>query len=145
MNRRVLAVLVVAAGIGLAGCSAPAGLKALDREATAEDKLPESMSLTGVDLNVDAGTVRLLATDDGVRYFAARGSTAGTVCLIVAPEAVPERWRAACGGAATDEEILALTGVDGSTTKFIRDGVDASQPKYEGWKQIHENVLIVDR
>jgi hypothetical protein len=130
----------------LAGCAPqPAGPKVLAREATAEDQLPEPVSLSGVDLEVEPGSARLLATHDDVRYYGARSSIGGSACLIVVPVGVPERWVAGCAAAATGEEILTLTGVDGSMTKLISDGVDASQPKYQGWTKIHENVLVGSR
>lgn len=142
MNRRAIAVFSVVAALAFTGCSAPAGLKALNREATAEDKLPESVSLTGVDLNVEAGTARLLATHDDVKYFGAKSSTSGTVCLIAVPVGLPERWRAGCAAVATSEQIVTISGGDGTEAKLINDGVDANRPEYRGWTQVHENVLV---
>ncbi|XAS72043.1 hypothetical protein VUN82_23720 [Micrococcaceae bacterium Sec5.1] len=142
MNRRAIAVFSVVAALGLTGCSAQAGLKALDREASAEDKLPESVSLTGVDLNVEAGTARLLATYDDVKYYGAKSSTSGTVCLIAVPVGLPERWRAGCAAVATSEQIVTISGGDGTEAKLINDGVDANRPEYRGWTQVHENVLV---
>ncbi|SDX24610.1 hypothetical protein SAMN04487917_10757 [Arthrobacter sp. yr096] len=140
-----LAVVAVIAVLGLAGCSSPASPKVLAREATAEDQLPESVSLGGVDMDITAGTARLLATHEDVKYFAAKSSTGGSACLIVVPVGVPEQWVAGCAAASTGEEIVTLTGVDGSMTKLINDRVDASQPKYQGWTKIHENVLVGSR
>ncbi|MFE4195633.1 hypothetical protein ACFRJ9_07205 [Paenarthrobacter sp. NPDC056912] len=145
MNRRALAAVAVVAVLGLAGCSSPAGPEVLAREATAEDQLPEPVSLTGVDTDIKAGSARLLTTYEDVKYFGAKSSTGGSACLIVVPVGLPERWVAGCSAAATGEEILTLTSVDGSMTKLINDGVDTSQPKYKGWTQIHENVLIGSR
>ncbi|MET4620879.1 hypothetical protein ABIE18_002335 [Arthrobacter sp. 2762] len=142
MTRRAIALFSVVAALGLTGCSAPAGLKALEREASAEDKLPESVSLTGVDLNVEAGTARLLATYDDVKYFGAKSSTSGAACLITVPVGLPERWRAGCAAVATSEQIVTITGGDGTEAKLINDGVDANRPEYQGWTLIHENVLI---
>jgi len=142
MNRRAIAVFSIAAVLGLTGCSAPAGLKVLDREATAEDKLPESVSLTGVDLNVEAGTARLLATFDDVQYFGAKSSTSGAVCLIAVPVGLPERWRAGCSAVARSEQIVTISGGDGTEAKLINDGVDTNRPEYQGWTRVHENVLI---
>ena len=142
MNRRAIAVFSIAAVLGLTGCSAPAGLKVLDREATAEDKLPESVSLTGVDLNVEAGTARLLATFDDVQYFGAKSSTSGAVCLIAVPVGLPERWRAGCSAVARSEQIVTISGGDGTEAKLINDGVDTNRPEYQGWTLIHQNVLI---
>ncbi|MDR6988310.1 hypothetical protein J2Y66_002814 [Paenarthrobacter nitroguajacolicus] len=145
MNRRALAVGAVVAALGLAGCSSPAGPKVLAREATAEDQLPESVSLSGVDLDIKAGTSRLLATHEDVKYYGAKSSTGGSACLIAVPEGLPERWVAGCAAAGTGEEIVTLTAVDGSQSKLINDGVDAGQPKYQGWTKIHENVLVGSR
>lgn len=142
MNRRVLAGLAVVAALALTGCSSPTGPDVLAREATAEDELPETVSLISVDTDIKAGSARLLATHGDVEYFAAKSSTGGSVCLIVVPVGLTERWRAGCAAIATGEEILTLTGHDGTEAKLINDGVDASQQKYQGWTKIHENVLI---
>lgn len=142
MQRRVVATVAVVAALGLAGCSSPTGPDVLAREATAEDQLPEPVSLTGVDLEVEPGSARLLATHDDVKYYGAKSKTGGSACLYAVPVGLPERWRAGCAAVATGEEILTLTVFDGSQAKLINDNVDAGQAKYQGWSQIQENVLI---
>ncbi len=145
MNRRVLVVIAVVAALGMTGCSSPTGPDVLAREATAEDELPEAVSLISVDTDIKAGSARLLATHDDVEYFAAKSSTGGSACLITVPVGLPERWRAGCAALATGEDIVTLTNFDDSQAKLINDGVDAGQPKYDGWTQIHPNVLVSSR
>ncbi|MCP2048623.1 UNVERIFIED_ORG: hypothetical protein J3D58_002695 [Paenarthrobacter nicotinovorans] len=142
MKCRVVVSLVFVAALGLAGCSIPAGPKALEREATAEDTLPEPVSLSGVDLDVEPGSARLLATHEDVKYYGAKSKTGGSACLYAVPVGLPERWRAGCAAVATGEEILTLTVFDGSEAKLLNDGVDASQQRYQGWTRIHDNVLV---
>ncbi|WP_155854659.1 hypothetical protein [Paenarthrobacter nicotinovorans] len=145
MNGRVVAVVAVVAVMGLAGCSSPVGPKVLSREATAEDALPGSVSLTGVDLEVEPGSTRLLAAHDDIKYYAAKSKTGGSACLYAVPVGLPERWRAGCAAFGTGEEILTLAVFDDSQAKLINDDVDAGQPKYQGWTEIHPNVLIRSR
>ena len=145
MNRRGLVVIAVVAGLGLAGCSSPTGPDVLAREATAEDELPETVSLISVDTDIKAGSARLLATHDDVEYFAAKSSTGGSACLISVPVGLPERWRAGCAAVATGEDIVTLTNFDDSQAKLINDGVDAGQSKYDGWTQVHPNLLYKPR
>ncbi|NQD89180.1 hypothetical protein HP499_15440 [Paenarthrobacter sp. CM16] len=145
MNRRVVAIFAVVAALGLAGCSSPTGPDVLAREATAEDELPGNVSLTGVDLEVEPGSTRLLATHGDVKYYAAKSKAGGSACLYAVPAGLPERWRAGCAAVATGEEILTLTVSDETQAKLISDGVDAGQPKYQGWTKIHHNVLIRSR
>ncbi|UXM91475.1 hypothetical protein [Paenarthrobacter sp. JL.01a] len=140
-------VLVVIALLGaLVACTPePAGPKVLDREATAEDKLPESVGLSGVDLNVEPGSTRLLAIHDDVQYFAARSTTAGTACLIVVPVGLTDRWRVGCAGVVTRDRIVTVSGADGSEATLINDDVDTSRPEYKGLVKIHDNVLVSSR
>ena len=140
-------VLVVVALLGaLVACTPqPTGPKVLDREATAEDTLPESVSLSGVDLNVEPGSTRLLAIHDDVKYFAARSTTAGTACLIVVPVGLPERWVPGCAAAGLGGRIVTVTSVDGSESTFVNDGADTSRPEFKGLTKIHDNVLISGR
>ena len=142
MKRRVLLVIALV-GV-LAGCSTPqpAGPAALNREATAEDKLPDGVGLTGVDLDVEPGSTRLLATYDDVKYYGARSSTGASACLFVVPVGLPDQWRAGCGGTATSGRIVTVSGVDHSEATLINDGVDTSRPEFQGLTKIHDNVLV---
>jgi hypothetical protein len=137
-------VQVFAAGLGaalmLGGCSNPAGIKALDRGATAEDALPAAFAVDEFD-----GQTRLLATHDGVKYFAARGLKSGTVCVAAVPEAdVRDAW-AACGPLSSDPVIVTTSGSDGTATKLVVDGFDSQQLESGGWSKVHDNLLIKAR
>lgn len=72
MNRYSVPLITAVLGtaILMGGCTAPSGLKALDRQATAEDKMPEGITFQGTEVNTE--NARLLASKDGVKYFAAK-------------------------------------------------------------------------
>ncbi|MDI2034927.1 hypothetical protein [Paenarthrobacter nitroguajacolicus] len=142
MKCRAAVVLVLVAALGLAGCSTQAGPRVLNREATAEDKLPDSVGLSGVDLEVEPGSARLVATHDDVKYYVAKSKTGGAYCLFVVPVGLPERWRAGCSGPGTSERIVTVSGADRSEATLINDGVDTNRPEFQGLTKIHDNVLI---
>jgi len=142
MKCRAAVVFVLVAALGLAGCSAPTGPAALNREATAEDKLPDPVGLSGVDLEVEPGSARLLATHEDVKYYVAKSKTAGSACLFVVPVGLPERWRAGCAALGTSERIVTVAGADRSEATLINDGVDTTRPEFQGLTKIHPNVLL---
>lgn len=144
MKRRVLLVLALVGAL-VACTPQPVGPKVLNREATAEDALPGVVKLSGVDIDIEPGTARLLATYHDVKYYAARSKTAGTACLIVVPVGLPERWVTGCSAVGISERILTVTSVDGSESTFVNDGVDTSRPEFRGLTKIHDNVLISPR
>lgn len=49
-----LITAALAAAILLGGCTAPSALKALDRQATAEDKIPEGITFEGTNVQTAA-------------------------------------------------------------------------------------------
>jgi len=139
MKRHTFPVLTAALGavLLLGACSNAAGIKALDRPATAEDALPESFAVDEFD-----GQTRLLATHDGVKYFGARGKDAGTACIAAVLETDPKDAWAACGPFSSDPVIVTTSGKDGTETKLVRDGFDSKKLESEGWTRIHDNLLI---
>ena len=139
MKRQLVPVLAVAfAGVLLlAGCSNAAGIKALDREATADDVLPEGFAVEEL-----VGQPRFLATRDGVKYFVARGRTGATACVVAVPESDPNDAWAACGPLGSDQVIVTTSSEDGTSTQLVRDGFDSKKLESEGWTRIHDNLLI---
>ncbi|MFI2564919.1 hypothetical protein [Paenarthrobacter sp. NPDC018779] len=144
MKSRVLLVCALLAVL-VACTPQPAGLRVLDREATAEDTLPDSVGLSGVDFEVEPGSTRLLATYHDVKYYAGRSKTAGAVCLTVVPVGLPERWVTGCSAAGIAQRIVTVTSVDGSESTLVNDGVDTSRPEFQGLTKIHDNVLVSPR
>ncbi|MHA7305116.1 hypothetical protein ACX80E_07710 [Arthrobacter sp. TMN-49] len=136
--------LAAAAGIAvliLSGCSGQAGLKALDRAATPEDKMPAIVSLPE---GVNSDSIRLLTTKDGVRYFAAQSDDARTACVAVVPTDVAGS-HVGCGNGAGSGEIVTVSGMSGAfTTRLLADGSDTGKLE-SGWTKVTDNILVIDR
>jgi hypothetical protein len=134
---------VVGAALLLGGCSGQVGLKALDRAANPDDKLPPGATLQE-DLKADSA--RLLATREGVRYFAAENDDATVACVIVVPPGEDPRWMAGCSTLNTTGRIVEVSSVGGaSSTMLVTDGFDTSKLESEGWSKVTENILISGR
>jgi hypothetical protein len=144
MNRYTVPLItaVLGAAILLGGCTAPSGLKALD-QATAEDKMPEGINFQGTDVNTE--NARLLASKDGVKYFAAKNENTHEACLVIAPEANPSLWVAGCSTYARGGEVIKVTGPTGVSAVLVTDGTDTGQLQSEGWTKVHDNVLTAGR
>ncbi|WP_427005983.1 hypothetical protein [Pseudarthrobacter sp. H2] len=134
---------VLGAAILLGGCTAPSGLKALDRQATAEDKMPEGITFQGTDVNTE--NARLLASKDGVKYFAAKNENIHEACVVIAPEANPSLWVAGFSSYARGGEIVKVTGSTGQSAVHVTDGADTGQLQSESWTKVHDNVLTSGR
>jgi hypothetical protein len=134
-----LITAVLGAAILLGGCTAPSGLKALDRQATAEDKMPEGINFQGTEVNTE--NARLLASKDGVKYFAANNENTHEACLVIAPDASPSLWVAGCSSYARGGEVVTVKGPTGITAVLVTDGTDTGQLQSEGWTKVHDNVL----
>ncbi|WP_146617536.1 hypothetical protein [Arthrobacter globiformis] len=132
----IAAVLV---GLLLTGCSAPSELKALDRPATADDRLPDGVQVSDVD---NPENVRLLVVDDGVKYFAVTKKESHAACLIVVPTATPPMWGSSCSSPVSDGEIVKVDVRGAGSTMLVTDGYDTNQLQSEGWKKVHDNLLV---
>lgn len=143
MNRVSLQLSAVA-GIAillLAGCSGQTGLKALDRTATPEDTLPAAVTLPN---KVDRDSSRLLATRDGVQYFAAESDDAKTTCLAVVPAGKEPGWHVGCTESNGPGQIALGSGSNGElSTILLLDGSDTGKLE-SGWTKIADNILVSD-
>jgi hypothetical protein len=140
MNRPSLSIIAaMGVAILLAGCSTPAGLKAFQRDATADDQLP-----AGIDVpdNPKMEEVRLLANADGIRYYAAQAEGSGLTCLLKVPEDTAAISIAGCGGSTVAGQIITISGVDGSAATLVTDGFETTELEAQGWRKVHENVLV---
>jgi len=137
--------LMAAAGTAvllLTGCSGHVGLKALDRAATPEDSLPAALAMPA---EVNAATTRLLATKDGVRYFAAESDDARTACLAVVPPGEAPPWHVGCSAQTGPGQIVMLSVLNGAlSTILLADGSDTGMLE-PGWTKIADNILVADR
>lgn len=136
--------LVVAAGLAallLSGCSAESGLRALDRAAAPEDILPSFVTLQE---HVDRDSSRLLATRDGVRYFALQSDDARTTCLAVVPPGEGPDWQVGCSDTRRSGEIVNMSSLKDQLSTILL-GDDSDTGKIEpGWTKIEDNVLVFD-
>ena len=145
MTRYPFPVIAAVAGTALllGGCSGQAGLTALDRVATPEDTLPPGVTLQQ---DVKADSARLLATRDGVRYFAAENDDATVACVAVVPPGEDPRWIAGCSSLNTTGRIVEVSSVgSASSTMLITGGFDTRKLESEGWAKVAENVLVSGR
>jgi hypothetical protein len=145
MNRYSVPLITAALGaaILLGGCTAASGIKALDRQATAEDKMPENITFGGTDVKTDSA--RLLAAKDGVKYFAAKNEDSHEACLVIAPEANPSLWVAGCGSFARGGEVVTVNSATGVSAVLLADGTDTGRWQSESWTKVHDNVLASHR
>jgi hypothetical protein len=141
MNRYSIPLITAVLGtaILLGGCTAPSGLKALDRQATADDSMPEDITFGGTGVKTESA--RLLAAKDGVRYFAAKNEDTHEACVVIAPEANPPLWVAGCGSFARGGEVVTVRGPTGLSAILVTDGTDTKRRQSEGWTQVQDNVL----
>jgi hypothetical protein len=141
MNRYSVPLItaVLGAAILLGGCSAPSRLKALDRQAAAEDKLPQGVTFAATEVSTD--NARLLASQDGVKYFAAKNENTYEACLVIAPEDDTSLWVAGCSSYARGGEVVKVKGPTGISAVLVTDDTDTGQLQSEGWTKVHDNVL----
>ncbi|MDJ0317375.1 MULTISPECIES: hypothetical protein [Arthrobacter] len=137
--------LVMAASIAvllLSGCSAESGLKALDRAATTEDALPAFVTMQE---QVDRDSSRLLATRDGVQYFALQSEDAKTTCLAVVLPDADDEWQVGCSDTKRSGDIVSMSSLKGSLSTILL-GDDSDTGKLEpGWTKIADNILVSAR
>lgn len=135
---------VVVAGLAalrLSGCSGESGLRALDRAATPDDALPLFVTLQE---QVDRDSARLLATRDGVRYFALQSDDARTTCLAVVPPGVDPEWQVGCGDARRSGEIVNMSSSkEQPSTILLGDDSDTGKDEPR-WTKIADNLPILD-
>lgn len=131
----------MAAALLLSSCTAtPPHLSALDREATPADTLPEGVRPFGP----EAHTVRLVANDEGVRYFLGQTADAASSCLAVVPDNHPGQWAAGCGQTTDSDQELVRTEVTGLVTAvLVPDNYDASQLIADGFTSVHQNIYVI--
>lgn len=141
--KRMSLSIVAAAGIAillLSGCSGQTSIKALDRDATADDALPAFVTAPNP---ANTETARLLATRDGVRYFVSESDDSLTACLAIVPPGDSPSWHMGCGSNNGSDTIVELYGEGGAVATLLAD--DADTGKIEaGWTKIADNILISD-
>lgn len=143
MNRYLIPLItaVLTAGVLLGGCTAPPGIKALDRQASAEDRMPEGIGFAGT--QVKGEDARLLAENDGIKYFAAKADATHEACVVIVPQTNPSLWVSGCGSLMNSgREVVTVNNATGKSAVLVEDGLDTKQWESEGWTRVHDNVLI---
>ncbi|MDQ0095286.1 hypothetical protein J2T21_003184 [Paeniglutamicibacter psychrophenolicus] len=124
----------------LAGCSGYTGVAALDRAAGPGDVLPPGITMIQ---DFDAASVRLLASHEGVKYFAGTTTDKTTACILVQPAGNDPDWVAGCGGAGAAGEIVEVSGNNPArTVVLVRDDADTRDLEADGFTRLHTNVLV---
>ncbi|WP_146070392.1 hypothetical protein [Arthrobacter sp. GMC3] len=125
----------------LGACSGQTGLKVLERAATPEDELP---AIVTVEAPVDRSSSRLLATKDGVRYFALQSDDARVTCVARVPSGGDIGWQLGCGETKGSGEIVKMSSMNDLYSTILQ-GDDSDPGKTEsGWTKISDNILISD-
>ncbi|PTT69986.1 hypothetical protein [Arthrobacter sp. HMWF013] len=141
MRYRVLtAAGAVAALLALTACSSYSGITAVQRASEARDDLPVEVRSVNPDMPSD---YRLLTEDAGVKYFAAESPDHKTACIAVYPVDEPDQWTIGCADGIEDvREIVTVSHIGQPTAKLVTTGFDTRTLESEGWRKIHENVLV---
>lgn len=123
--------------LALAGCSDPKSrVSALEGPAGTEDTFTGDARTLGVATT----SARLLVEENGYSFYAAvSDSPSGGVCLVIRNAAADE-------AAAGCSDSIKLHPVELETiavkAKLTVDGYDSSKELAEGWRQLHQNLLV---
>ena len=126
--------------LALTGCSSYSGIAAVQRTAEAKDDLPAEIG--SVNPNLPSG-FRFLTEDAGVKYYAAESPDHATACIAVYAIDKPDQWFAGCSDGITDDrEVVTISHIGQPTVKLVTTGFDTRALESEGWRKIHDNVLV---
>jgi hypothetical protein len=125
--------------LALAGCGSHPryGISALDAPAVPADHFSGSANL-----RIKADSARLLVEENDYAFYAGLPddpADGGSVCLIV-HRLGGEDMSAGCGGNVSLGAVE--VGSFGLKAKLTADGYDASRELAEGWRQLHQNLLV---
>ncbi|MBT2585207.1 hypothetical protein [Arthrobacter sp. ISL-95] len=136
---KAFVVTMVVGGVLLGGCSGTSytGFKALEREATEADTLPEDINLHEITLE----KVLLVAEANGNKYYLGQGKQGRPSCLIV-EAANPSFWHSGCSDS-IQGEMLRISGPEQKTAVLVSDGYDTKELESSGLTKIHPNILVV--
>jgi hypothetical protein len=138
--RELMTTAFVAALLVLTGCSNYSGITAVQRTAEAKDDLPAEVQSLDPKMPSD---FRFLTEDAGVKYFAAESSDHASACILVYPVDKPDQWVTGCSDRITgDREIVTVGHIGQPTAKLVTTGFDTRALESEGWRKVHDNVLV---
>jgi hypothetical protein len=128
----LLATLTLVSGCSSAGY----GIAALDREATAQDRLPDVV----VDGSVNIDSVRKVAEQDQVEYFIGTMNDEEGYCAYAV---VDSDFIGGCGRG--NGQLISVT--PGGNTKLpqmmlVTDSYDSEDLQGDNWAEVQTNILI---
>lgn len=141
------ALALLGAALALSGCSAsaaPAGLKALERQASEEDRLPAGVTFGPTPGELDHESVRLLASTAGNKIFAGYAKNKSEVCAVYYPARPDSGWFGGCSALGDpDQQLLYMSGdAYNQAMILVKDDADTRDLESTGWTRINENTLV---
>lgn len=141
------ALALLGAALALSGCSAPtapAGLKALERQASEEDRLPAGVTFGPTPGELDHESVRLLASTAGNKIFAGYAKNKSEVCAVYYPASPDSGWFGGCRALGdADQQLLYMSGATYNQAMIlVKDDADTRDLESTGWTKINENTLV---
>lgn len=139
-GRISVVITTIAATLSLTACtSTPPRISALDREATSADALPSRVP----EMMRSEHTTRLLAAEDGIRYFVAQATSAAYTCVTAFPDDRPDLWITGCSDQSDPGKEIVRTAMNGVVSVvLVPDNYDSSSLQSEGFVPVHENILV---
>lgn len=132
--------MTIAAALTLTACnSTPPRLSALDRDPTEADVLPVRVPAM---MREDHRT-RLVAAQDGIRYFVAQATSAPHTCVTAVPDDRPDLWISACSDQTDPAKEIVRTEMKGVVSLvLVPDDYDSSHLIEEGFRSVQRNILV---
>ena len=131
------ATVLVSTLIVISGCSsAEYGIAALDREAAAEDRLPDVV----IDESVNADSVRKVAEQHQVAYFVGVMNDDQGYCAYAVDN---DDFIGGCGRG--NSQLVTISPGGGSKLPqitLVMDSYDSADLKRDNWVEVHTNILI---
>ena len=127
----VIGALVVAGATVWAFAQMPGGIEEFNQAQASADRVGLGSDVLGI----LPESVRLLAIDDGTKYFAARSDNEG-LCLMLVPDGEDTITAAACGGG----DFVGSTAPGGSLVHLFETGM--GDMEREGWRQLSPNLYV---
>lgn len=137
VKRLGVAVVLASAIAAASGCTNAAhGIAALDREPTAEDRLPAIIVTEGV----DPDSIRKVAEQEQVAYFIGETGDGQGYCAYAVKESE------FVGGCGSGRGQLVTVSPGGASElpqlTLVMDSHDAENLRRDGWSEVHDNILI---
>jgi hypothetical protein len=127
-KRSVASTLMITATLTACSATGPHGMPALSEDQQTSDELPGTVAESG---SLDPSTSRLLATADGIRYFAAESASSDDLCFVVYESR--DSWGTGCSTG-----LPIGVKLNGHPEALLSTYVDET----DEWMPLGENVVI---